>query len=365
MKKRIVIDARESGTTTGRYVDKLIEHMHPLKPAFEVVILTKPSRIDFFKTIAPDFVVVGSPYKEFSFGEQFGLRQQLKSLKPDLVHFSMTQQPVLYHGRVVTTIHDLTTARFNNPAKNWFIFKCKQLVYRRVIKMVAKKSQKLIVPSRSVKDDVTKYTGVSPARITIIYEAADKIGGKPQPIDSLEDKEFIFYVGRPLPHKNLKRLVDAYARVQESHPKLKLALACTQDKNYELLKRHIAKLNLTNKVLFLGWVDDAQLRWLYENCQAYVFPSLSEGFGLPGLEAMVHGAPVLASKSACLPEIYGPAAHYFDPLDVADMASGINGLLDSPELRQSLIAAGRIQAAKYSWDEAAKQTLAIYRSNLG
>jgi glycosyltransferase involved in cell wall biosynthesis len=111
-------------------------------------------------------------------------------------------------------------------------------------------------------------------------------------------------------------------------------------------------------------VSEGQLRWLYENCAAYVFPSLSEGFGLPGLEAMVHGAPVVSSNATCLPEVYGEAAHYFDPLDVDDIASKIGETLDNEALRSNLIKKGKEQAAKYSWRRTAEQTLEVYEKAL-
>src|SRR3990167_440766 len=162
---RIVIDARESGTSTGRYVDKLIENLHQLKPNFEIVVLTKTPRVDFMKSIAPNFAVVESNFKEFTFAEQLGLKSQIKKLKADLVHFTMTQQPILYRGMVITTIHDLTTARERNPAKNPLVYTVKQWVYRWVIKKVAKKSQILITPSQFVKDDVAQYANVNPDKI--------------------------------------------------------------------------------------------------------------------------------------------------------------------------------------------------------
>src|SRR5665213_1462865 len=105
---KIVIDARESGTSTGRYVDKLVEYLHKLRPEFEIIILTKSPRLEYFKKVAPDFKTLRSDFKEFTFAEQLGLMKQVKGLKPDLVHFTMTQQPIGYKGRKLTTIHDLT-----------------------------------------------------------------------------------------------------------------------------------------------------------------------------------------------------------------------------------------------------------------
>jgi len=138
-----------------------------------------------------------------------------------------------------------------------------------------------------------------------------------------------------------------------------LVLAGKKDANYDRIETEVHQRTIKN-VIFTGHVSEGQLRWLYENCAAYVFPSLSEGFGLPGLEAMLHGAPVVSSNTTCLPEVYGEAGYYFDPLDVPAMAAAIGDVLSSEQLRTSLIAAGRQQAAKYSWRTTAEQTLAVY-----
>src|ERR1017187_7723964 len=144
---KIVIDARESGTSSGRYVDKLIENLANLHTDHDFVLITKKPRVDYLKAIAPSLSVVVSEYKEFTFGEQTGFKKQIESLSPNLVHFGMVQQPVLYKGKVVTTIHDLTTARFINPDKNPLVFKTKQQVYKRVIKKTAKNSLAVICGS--------------------------------------------------------------------------------------------------------------------------------------------------------------------------------------------------------------------------
>ena len=363
MDKKIVIDARESGTSTGRYVDKLVEYLHQAGPKHRIVVLAKSARIEYLKSIAPNFEIIESNYKEFSFGEQIGLARQLRALKPDLVHFAMDRQPILYRGRVIATMHDLTTARFTNPSKNWLVFKFKQLVYRLVLKDVARKSVAVITPSKYVKQDVAQYTHIDPGKITVTYEAADKITAAPIPIYKLQSTNYLLYVGRPLPHKNLKRLIEAFAQIQTTHPDLQLVLAGKKDVLYDQIQTWIEK-EATKNVTFTGFVSEGQLRWLYENTAAYVFPSLSEGFGLPGVEAMVHGAPVVSSNTTCLPEVYGQAAHYFDPLDVRDMATKINDVVSDPKLRARLVEAGKTQAAKYSWAHMAAQTLDVYNSVL-
>src|SRR5436190_608784 len=168
---RIVIDARESGTSTGRYVDKLVENLSSLKSGNDFMILTKSHRIKFMKQLAPDFEIKRCDIQEFSFAEQYSFVWKLYGIKNDLVHFAMTQQPVLYFGNKITTIHDLTTAYFKNPAKNRLVFWIKQRVYRWVIKKVAKKSAKIIVPSNYVKQQVVEFTGINPRKVSVIYEA--------------------------------------------------------------------------------------------------------------------------------------------------------------------------------------------------
>lgn len=371
--KKLVIDARESGTSTGRYIDKLIEYLHRLPdfsgtdPKYAVTLLAKPHRLKFLRGIAPGFAVEPTNHKEFTFAEQIGFKKQIESLQPNLVHFPAVQQPVWLslrpshgRGRVVTTMQDLTTLRFRNPAKNPVVFTVKQWVYRWVNHRVARRSDLLITPSQFVKDDIVAFSGVSPDKITVTHESADELPQPAQPVASLEGKAFIMYIGRPTPHKNLERLVEAFAQLQATRPELHLALAGKKDSNYERIA-NIATQKGVKQIVFTDFISDQQLRWMYEHCQVYVFPSLSEGFGLPGLEAMRHGAPVASSNATCLPEIYGGGAHYFDPLSVDDMATTIGEILDTPALRAQLTKRGQQQAAGYSWQRMAEQTLAVYQ----
>lgn len=361
---RIVIDARESGTSTGRYVDKLVEYLHKLKPGHEIIILAKSPRLAFFEEIAPSFKRVRSDIKEFTFAEQLKLNRQIKKLSPDMVHFTMTQQPILYRRNKLTTIHDLTTARFDNPAKLKPVFKLKQLVYKFVIKSVVKHSRAIITPSKFVKADVAKFTGARPDKIAVTYEAADRITEKPQPLPRLDGKRFIMYVGRATPHKNLERLVEAFELLTKKYPDLFLVLAGQSDTNYKRVGQLVTDKRLAHSVIFPGRVSEGELRWLYEHTAAYVFPSLSEGFGLPPLEAMIHGAPVVSSNATCLPEISGEAALYFNPYSAKDMAAKIDKLLSDTRARNRLISLGKSQAAKYSWRRMAEQTASIYEKML-
>lgn len=360
---RVIIDARESGTSTGRYIDKLIEYLHKLKPEFEIIILTKRPRIDYLSKLAPNFKIIESNFKEFTFAEQLGFLKQLRSLNADLVHFSMPQQPVLYRGKAVTTFHDLTTTRFSNPVKNHLIFGMKQIAYKWLIKRVARKSKHIITISKFVKNDVAQYTKISANKITVTYLAADHIIDRPESIKLLSGQKYLLYVGRPLPHKNLKRLMEAYSIIRNTRDGVRLVLVGKRDKLYEHHARWAQKEQIEGLV-FTGFASEARLRWLYEHATAYVFPSLSEGFGLPGLEAMAHGAPVVASNATSLPEIYGDAAEYFNPENTRDMVRVIGSILENPQRRQQLKRLGAQQVRKYSWQKTAAQTLDVYRKAL-
>ncbi len=360
---KIAIDAREYSTSTGRYVERLLHYLMQTKSEHQFLVLLKPGDMDKFKPTNPSFEAVECDYKEFSASEQTGFKKQLDELGADLVHFGMTQQPVRYRGKTVTTIHDLTTLRFYNPDKNRVVFGIKQKVYAQVIKKAARKAEAIITPSEFVKNDLVKFSGITPAKVTVTYEAADAIKEAPTPLPDLQNSKFIMYVGRPTPHKNLEKLIEAFSSLRATHPDLKLVLVGKKDSNYARTEAGVAKRGLEG-VVFSGFASEGQLRWLYENTAAYVFPSLSEGFGLPGLEAMTHGAPVVSSNTTCLPEVYGNAAQYFDPLKVQDMEDAINNVLTDEKLRQKLIEAGHKQAAKYSWQRMAEQTLEVYNKAL-
>ncbi len=360
---KIVIDARESGTSTGRYIDKLIEHIHHISADHKITVLTKEHRVDYLKKIAPKFTVIDSSYKEFTFAEQLDLLKQVRKLQPDLVHFGKVNQPIFYRGTVVTTMHDLTTTRFRNPSKNWVVFTIKQQIYKWVNVVAARKSKAIITPSEFVKDDVARFARINSRKITVTYEAADPIKDQSEPVEELHNQQFIMYVGRPMPHKNLDRLIDAFQLLRQQQPALRLVLVGKRDAVYKQLQKRTEQKNIKN-IIFTGHISDGQLKWLYEHTAAYVFPSLSEGFGLPGLEAMIAGAPVISSNTTCLPEIYKDGAEYFDPLSTEDMADAINRVLSDEGLRKHLIKRASAVSAKYSWQRTAQETLTVYNQVL-
>ena len=361
--KHIVIDARIRRASTGRYVDRLIEHLQDIDSENNYTILLQPD--DDWKPRKDNFCSVSCKYKQFSFNplDQVGFAYQLYKLRPDLVHFPLNQQPLFYFKPVVTSTLDLTMLRFTRAGKTPLpIFWVKMAAYRFLFWYSNKKSKAIITISNFVKEDLAKNYPFTKGKTTTTYCASEPpiSGPAEQPTFISKKDVFLLYVGTAFPHKNLSSLLKIMPELLEKHPDLKLVLAGKKEQYYEKLDKEIKKLGLSDSVITPGFVSDNELKWLYQHCKSYVFPSLSEGFGLPGLEAMVHGAPVVSSNATCLPEIYGSAALFFNPENIEDMALKVERILSDSGLRKDLISKGYTQVKKYSWKNMAKETLSVY-----
>jgi glycosyltransferase involved in cell wall biosynthesis len=366
-KKHIVIDGRIRRTSTGKPVDRLLEHLQELDNKTNYTILVQPD--DDWKPRARNFTAVACRYRQFSFNpfNQLSFAIQLYQLKPDLVHFTMTgQQPIFYFGRQTTFTHDLTMFKFVRRGRlPAFLHALRMIGYQFLMWQSHHKALKVLVPTAYVRDAVHKKYLFLSRNIEVTHEASEPpLAMEAKKPDVVNDEPFILYVGTAFPHKNLENLIKAFEIINASQPELKLVLAGKRERFYKLLEKLADQSPARPSVVFTGWVEDSELKWLYQHAQAYVFPSLSEGFGLPGLEAMVHGCPVISSNATCLPEVYGDAAVYFDPENPEEMAAKIIEVISSEKLRQSLIEKGYVQAKKYSWRRMAQQTLDIFKTFL-
>lgn len=360
--KHIVIDARSRPSSTGRYIDRLLEHLQHVDQQHRYTVLLRPG--DNWQPQAPNWSTIVCPYKQFSFNPvpliTFGLF--LSRLKPDVVHFGMTpQEPIWFFGKRVTTTHDLTMLRFVRAGKlpQW-LHALRMVGYRFLFWYAHKRASQIIVPTQFVANDLTSLRPWTKEKITVTYEASEP------PLDTAAKQlrgvkePFIMHVGSPLPHKNIERLIAAFEILKRSQPNLQLVLPGKKEQYFERLEASLQDNPIKDSVIIPGFVSDAELKWLYQNAEAYVLPSLSEGFGLPGLEAMAHGCPLVSSSATCMPEVYGNAAHYFDPENVEDMAAKINEVISSAAMRRDLIRKGYAQIKKYSWRKMAEQTRAVY-----
>lgn len=369
-RKHIVIDARvrPAAAGAGRYVTRLLEHLQIIDTFHRYTILVHPS--DDWRPHAKNFATLPCPYAQFSLNplEQIGFVRQLQRLKPDLVHFTMTQQPLFYFGKIVTTTHDLTMFHFvrrgTTPAP---VFWLKMKLYRFLMRWSHTKSTKIIAPTKFVATDIAAYQPSTKDKLVVTYEATEPpLEAKAERPTHIGAKEpFIMYLGSAFPHKNLEKLIEAFDILHIQYPKLKLVLVGKKEIHYEELARKAKAHASAKNIIFTGFLPDEQTKWLYEHVRVYVFPSLSEGFGLPALEAMVHGAAVASSNATCLPEVYGPAAHYFNAQNPRDIAAKVKEVLDDDDLRQTLIKNARQQIKKYSWRHMAEETLVAYKDVLG
>jgi glycosyltransferase involved in cell wall biosynthesis len=364
--KKIVIDARNRRSSTGRYTDRLIENLQDIDNTNNYTILIEPG--DNWRMKNKNFRTVPCRFAQFSFNplDQIAFAWQLHRLKPDLVHFTMTQQPLLYFDRIVTTTHDLTMLEHTRPSRfpAW-LHSIGMVLYRFLFWWSHRKSDRIIVPTNYVKGDLAKLEPFTAKKTVVTHEAADlPVSGKPEPLKGVK-QPFILHVGAPYPHKNIKRLIQAFAKLKKTNPNLQLILPGNMKDQF---KRDFAKWvgasPARDSIQAPGFVSDEELKWLYENAEAYVLPSLSEGFGIPGLEAMLHGCPLVSSNATCLPEVYGEAAHYFDPKDTDDMAKKMDEVIADKKLQKQLVEKGKKQVKKYSWAKMAEETLGVYSDTL-
>lgn len=362
--KTIAIDARIINSSTGRYVERLLTYLQEVDTTNHYIVLVPSKDKGYWKPTAKNFEIRTVNYKNYSFGEQIGFCTYLYDLKADLVHFCMPQQPLLYLNPHVTTVHDMTLLKTYSSDKNWFVYHAKQLVGRVVFFLIAHTSKRIITDATFTAGEYASFSHINKSKIRPIHLAAELLSEKPmQPAQVADSSEFLLYVGQQNDYKNIRRLMQAHQVLRADRPELELVLVGSLNESAKRNRRWAEEKGLQG-IVFTGFVSDDELAWLYKNCRSYVFPSLMEGFGLPGLEAMMHDAPVASSNATCLPEIYGDAAKYFDPTSVHDMADTIAGIIDDEGARKDLVARGQKQAKKYSWKKMAEETHAVYMKAL-
>ena len=369
---RIGIDARfvgPQGTGLGKYTEKLILNLAKIDKKNDYSIFLRGENWSFFK-LPKNFKKVLADIKWYSLEEQLKLSGIFLKEKLDLVHIPHFNVPLLYKGRFVVTIHDLIHHQFSEQAtstRNFLTFKLKRAAYKTIIYFAVKRAAKIIVPSNFVKKQIIDTFKINSDRIIVTCEAAEEeyFGQTQNSRKMLKIKTpYIIYVGNAYPHKNLEKLLDAFKLLTTNYllSTPHLVLVCPRDVFARRLKDQIKSRDLQDKVKTVGYLEAVDLSSLFQNAETYVFPSLSEGFGIPGLNAMAANIPVVCSNIPTLREIYQDAALYFDPNDPKDIAIKINEVLTDKKTRTVLVEKGKEQVKKYSWQIMAKETLRVYES---
>ncbi len=369
---RIGIDARfygPIGKGLGRYTQKLIENLERLDTANDYVIFLRGDNWADYQPRNPRFRKVLADYRWYTVKEQVYLPLAIYKQRIQVMHFPHFNVPILYFGKFIVTIHDLILLQY--PTKRAttlgpLMYAMKLFGYRWVIRRAVRRARALLTVSEYTKAQLIESFRLPAHKIVVTHEAVDPEQSSIATVSQTVlnqyriKKPYILYVGNAYPHKNLERLICAYKLLIESGVSHYLVLVGKHDYFYERLKKEVALLNLQGRVLFPGFVTDKDLPAIYEHASVYTFPSLLEGFGLPPLEAMAHGVPVVAARSSSLPEVLGDAARYCDPQSEEDIAAAIYAVLEDANVRQIMIQRGLKRVSLFSWDKLATTTQSLY-----
>jgi glycosyltransferase involved in cell wall biosynthesis len=255
----------------------------------------------------------------------------------------------------VVTIHDCIHLRFPQYLPN----RAAHVYARTMMGFSARRSRRILTVSQASKDDIVHYLHVRPEKVEAVHNALDERLAAPPTAEDLQrvreryllNGAFILYAGNIKPHKNVDRLIEAYSILRRRGVEhAKLVIAGEEISKYPSLRRLVHRFQLHQHVRFFGFVPEATLAALYRLASVFVFPSLYEGFGLPPLEAMAAGAPVVTSNVSSLPEVVGDAALLIDPMDAGAIAEAMGRVLSDPDLRADLIGRGHARVQAFSWD---------------
>jgi len=295
---------------------------------------------------------------------QVVLPRQLQQACTDVCHFTNGVASFWTPCPSVVTIHDMTLWLFPQ-----YHYRRRLLAMRPFVPLAARRAAAIIAVSQSTKADIVRILGVEESKVHVVYEAPSP---QFQPLESVAELErvrrryglpprLILYVGTIEPRKNLVRLLEAYARLRTRHG-IDHGLVFVGRRGWkdEAVFAAVERLELGEEVRFLGYVPASDLVALYNLADLVAFPSLYEGFGLPVLEAMACGTPVVTSPNGSLREVAGSAAELVDPCDVDSIAAGLWRVLRDPARQEELCACGLAQAARFGWDQTARQTRQIY-----
>lgn len=365
----ITIDARLYGLENaglGRYVMNLVKYLSFLDKSNNYTLILRKKYFEELK-LPKSWTRVLADFRHYSFLEQARLPGIIADTKPDLVHFPHFNVPVSYRGKFVVTIHDMLMHRMKGKETTTLslpAFLIKRLGYRYVFRKAVRDSLNVLVPSNCVKKELVDFYKVSPSKISVTYEGVE-LGKVFSPVldkYGIREKYFI-YAGNAYPHKNLERAIKAILSLNESRQeKVLFIIACSRSEFTARLESLIARLGAGKYVKFLGFIPDPDLLSLYKSSVGFLFPSFSEGFGLPGLEAISSGTLAVISSIPVFKEIYGQHALYFNPYDFTSITRTLAEALDiSPNVRKERVAEGQKFVGKYSWEKMARETLSVYK----
>jgi glycosyltransferase involved in cell wall biosynthesis len=368
----IAIDARRiRDFGIGTYIRSLVHALGGIDSVNRYTLIGTPGDVRTLAGLPENFAPAEYSRSDSSALDHAAFPLFLHHLAPDLVHIPLNRVPLLMMRPYVVTVHDMSSLFFDE--RSGLRMQLRRYRFRRGLA----RARRVIAVSDATRRDVQNFMRIPPNRIRRVYNAPDA-GFYDLSGHSHEEHQrileryqiqypFLLYAGNVRRHKNVPRLVEAFAVLRAQlgdDPKyrdLRLVIIGNTISQHPAVRQAVIKSRVEHLVRFLGFVPFDTLRCFYESASAFVFPSRYEGFGLPPLEAMACGTPVVTSNVSSLPEVVGDAAVLVNPENVFDIARGIReALLDEP-LRAELIRRGRLQAARFSWERTARAVLDIYQ----
>ena len=370
---RVALDVRRSSEFgVGTYIRNIIRALGRLDQSNGYVLIGSPARFEEFGPLPGNFELVPLTQPDSTLQGIAGCRGILKRFHCDLLHVPhLCSMPRGVLCPYVITVHDVLEhiARARNGSQS------KRLMHFYLTRHVMRNAARIMAVSRFTKNEVEKIFGISGEKIDVVYNAIDErfLRGHATPGDRqfiaeryLVNYPFILYAGPISPPKNLLRIIEAFSALKSEldkagkFPDLKLIIIGDELSKHPDLRRAVIRSGVQNDVRFMGFVPVEALRIFYDLAKIFVFPSLYEGFGLPPLEAMAHGTPVVTSNASSLPEVVGRAAVLVNPENVFEIMRALHRVLLDQPLRDKLKQSGYVQSQKFSWDKSARQVLAVY-----
>lgn len=320
-------------------------------------------------SLAPNFSTVSLPAPSEVLWEQIRLPLELKKRSLDLVHFTVNSAPLSYSGKMVLTIHDLAffRTRFNVPGLYYGLTRrYRQLVVPRM----AKRAQAVIAVSEHTKKELVEKLGLKEEKVRVIHEAADSAFYPVENREYLENfrrrhslpRKYVLAFGSGDPRKNTQGIIDAYIYLfRAKRLEHALVMVGIDTKVRERIEAYLKSKEVFGRAFLLGYLTSADLNLLYNGAEVFLFPSFCEGFGLPLLEAMACGTPVITSRFTSTCEIADGAALLIDPYSAQEIADALYLLLSGSTLRERLSRAGTERAKEFSWENTARRTLELYQ----
>ena len=369
---KIAIDLRRTSEFgVGTYTRNVVRALGRLDQSNQYFLIGQP-KVTEIGSLPPNFKAVLLLNSDRTLKGYFECRALLKRLGCDLVHIPhLFGTPRNLPCPYVVTVHDVVEHMYRSHDRS----SLRRSLHFRLTRHVLNRASRILAVSNYTKSEIEKLFSIPGSHIEVVYNAIDErfLRGHASAADRqllaeryLVNYPFLLYAGRISPHKNLVRIIEAFSALkvqlekEEKFTDLKLIIIGDELSKHPDLRRTVVRSGVHNDVRFLGFIPIEMLRVFYDAAKIFVFPSLYEGFGLPPLEAMAHGTPVVTSNTTSLPEVVGNAAVLVNPENVFDIMRALHRVLVDQPLREKLKERGYEQVKRFSWDDSARRILAVY-----